>query len=130
MVAVAVPASAFSLLVQPKLGRHAGAASLSGLCMMADKYCVSNERPARRQTSTVKVGKVDIGSLHPVVKQTMTTTITRDVESSVAQVMKIADQGGSLARLTVQGRYEADAAAKIRESLFEKGYDIPLVAGK
>ena len=93
----------------------------SSFFMMADKYCVSNERPSRRQTSTVQVGPVPIGSEHPVVKQTMTTTITRDVESSVQQVMKIADQGGMLARLTVQGRFEADACSKIRESLNEKG---------
>lgn len=31
-------------------------------------------------------------------------------------------------RLTVQGKAEADACMKIRESLWEKGYDIPLVA--
>ena len=32
-----------------------------------------------------------------------------------------------LARLTVQGRFEADACQKIREALWEKGIDIPLV---
>ena len=31
-------------------------------------------------------------------------------------------------RLTVQGRFEADACMKIRESLWEKGFNIPLVA--
>ena len=31
-------------------------------------------------------------------------------------------------RLTVQGRFEADACMKIREALWEKGCDIPLVA--
>jgi hypothetical protein len=37
--------------------------------------------------STVTVGKVLLGSAHPVAKQTMTTTNTRDVEASVAQVL-------------------------------------------
>ena len=32
------------------------------------------------------VGKVPIGSEHPVAKQTMCTTNTRDVEASVEQV--------------------------------------------
>jgi len=31
-------------------------------------------------------------------------------------------------RLTVQGRFEADACMKIRETLWEKGCDVPLVA--
>ena len=34
------------------------------------------------------VGKVPIGSEHPVAKQTMCTTVTRDVEASVNQVGK------------------------------------------
>eukprot|EP00596_Hydrurales_sp_CCMP1899_P008268 CAMPEP_0119042434 /NCGR_PEP_ID=MMETSP1177-20130426/15169_1 /TAXON_ID=2985 /ORGANISM="Ochromonas sp, Strain CCMP1899" /LENGTH=648 /DNA_ID=CAMNT_0007009229 /DNA_START=318 /DNA_END=2264 /DNA_ORIENTATION=+ len=58
----------------------------------------------------------------------MATTVTKDVEASVAQVIKIADEGADLVRLTVQGRFEADACMKIRESLWAKGYDIPLVA--
>ena len=32
------------------------------------------------------MGKVPIGSEHPVAKQTMCTTVTRDVDASVAQV--------------------------------------------
>jgi 4-hydroxy-3-methylbut-2-en-1-yl diphosphate synthase IspG/GcpE len=36
---------------------------------------------------TITVGKVPIGSAHPVAKQTMATTVTKDVEASVAQVM-------------------------------------------
>jgi len=93
-----------------------------------EKYCEDVTRAKRRPTSTVKVGPVQIGSSHPVAKQTMCTTNTRDVEKSVEQIIKISKEGAALARLTVQGRFEADACMKIRESLFEKGYDIPLVA--
>ena len=71
---------------------------------------------------------MQIGSNFPVVKQTMTTTSTRDVESSVAQVTRIAEEGGQMARLTVQGLSEANACMQIRESLWEKGYKTPLVA--
>jgi (E)-4-hydroxy-3-methylbut-2-enyl-diphosphate synthase len=42
--------------------------------------------------------------------------------------LKIQEEGANLVRLTVQGRFEADACAKIRDSLFAKGSDIPLVA--
>eukprot|EP01036_Dinobryon_divergens_P022297 gene22297-30540_t len=92
------------------------------------KYCENVYRTNRRPTRTITVGKVPIGSEHPIAKQTMTTTVTRDVESSVNQILKIAAEGGDLVRLTVQGRFEADACMKIRESLWEKGCDVPLVA--
>merc|ERR1719243_321861 len=42
--------------------------------------------------------------------------------------MRCADTGFDLVRITVQGKREADSAAKIREGLFKKGYDIPLCA--
>merc|ERR1719159_1551675 len=58
----------------------------------------------------------------------MTTTDTRDVDATVAQVMRIADAGGMIARITVQGNKEADACHEIREKLFQKGDTIPLVA--
>lgn len=110
-------------------GLQLGGAGLGrGVFMAADKYCEDVTRPRRRPTRTCQVGKVPIGSKHPVAKQTMTTTVTRDVDASVAQIIKIANEGADLARLTVQGRFEADACMKIREALWQKGCDIPLVA--
>mmetsp|Transcript_33568 Transcript_33568/g.73983 ORF Transcript_33568/g.73983 Transcript_33568/m.73983 type:complete len:736 (+) Transcript_33568:90-2297(+) len=97
------------------------------LCMQ-NKYCEDTTRPVRRPARTVTVGRTLLGSAHKVAKQTMTTTITRDVDASVAQIMKIASMGGELVRLTVQGRFEADACAKIKEQLLLKGCDVPLVA--
>lgn len=58
----------------------------------------------------------------------MATTDTADVDATIEQVMRCADKGFDLVRITVQGRREAVAAAKIREGLFKKGYDIPLCA--
>lgn len=58
----------------------------------------------------------------------MATTNTADVDATIEQVMRCADKGFDLVRITVQGRREADAAMKIREGLFKKGYDIPLCA--
>ena len=105
---------------------------LNSVIMNADieaaKYCEDVTRAIRRPTSTVLVGKVEIGSKHRVAKQTMCTTNTRDVDASVEQILKIVKENADLARLTVQGRFEADACMKIRESLDAKGVDIPLVA--
>ena len=58
----------------------------------------------------------------------MATTNTADVDATVDQVIRCADKGFDLVRVTVQGRREADACMKIREKLFKKGYDIPLCA--
>jgi (E)-4-hydroxy-3-methylbut-2-enyl-diphosphate synthase len=82
----------------------------------------------RRQTRTVTCGPLQFGSDHPIVRQTMATTNTADVEATIGQVIRCADEGFDLVRITVQGKREANACLKIREGLFKKGYDIPLCA--
>ncbi|CAM9322521.1 unnamed protein product, partial [Phaeothamnion confervicola] len=91
-------------------------------------YCESVYETRRRPTRTVWAGKVPIGSEHRIALQTMTTTDTRDVAKTVDQVMRCADAGADLVRITVQGRKEAEACMLIREQLFKKNYDTPLVA--
>jgi len=76
----------------------------------------------------VWAGKVPIGSEHPIAKQTMTTTDTRDIDATVDQIMRCADAGADLVRLTVQGRKEAEACFKVKDALVAKGYETPLVA--
>lgn len=93
-----------------------------------DKYCEDLSMVTRRKTRTVECGPVKFGSDHPIVRQTMATTDTANVDATIEQVMRCADKGFDLVRITVQGRREATAAAKIREGLFKKGYDIPLCA--
>jgi (E)-4-hydroxy-3-methylbut-2-enyl-diphosphate synthase len=58
----------------------------------------------------------------------MGTTDTADVDSTIAEIMRCADEGFDMVRITVQGKREATASLKIREGLFKKGYDIPLCA--
>jgi len=82
----------------------------------------------RRKTRTVECGPINFGSEHRIVRQTMATTNTADVDATIDQVIRCADKGFDLVRITVQGRREANAAMKIREGLFKKGYDIPLCA--
>ncbi|CAM9578221.1 unnamed protein product, partial [Pylaiella littoralis] len=96
------------------------------------KYCEDTSATKRRPSRTVWAGKVPIGSEHRIALQTMTTTNTNDVDATVAQariwVMKCADAGADLVRITVQGNREAKACKLIREKLDELGYDVPLVA--
>ncbi len=93
-----------------------------------DKYCEDLYSVTRRKTRTVACGPINFGSDHPIVRQTMATTDTANVDATIEQVMRCADKGFDLVRITVQGRREANAAMKIREGLFKKGYDIPLCA--
>ena len=58
----------------------------------------------RRKTREVMVGKVGVGGSNPVRNQSMTTSSTRDVEGTIEQIVKLADHGCEIARVTVQGR--------------------------
>jgi len=94
----------------------------------AGGYCDSVETCVRRKTRTVNIGKVKVGSEHPIATQTMTTTLTEDVEATVAQIKRCADRGIDIARITVQGMKQAKACEFIRKRLDEDGYHTPIVA--
>ncbi|OVA10147.1 4-hydroxy-3-methylbut-2-en-1-yl diphosphate synthase [Macleaya cordata] len=100
----------------------------SPLLVPRQKYCESTYKTVRRKTCTVMVGNVALGSKHPIRIQTMTTTDTKDVAATVEQVMRIADKGADIVRITVQGKKEADACFEIKNTLVQKNYNIPLVA--
>ena len=147
-------------------------------------YCDSLEQVVRRKTRTVEAGPVRFGSEHPIVRQTMATTLTSDVDATVEQVpsavvggacvrawgaggqaqgwvrgraaslslaplpisvyacwgrgskrtgappqvVKCADEGFDLVRVTVVGMRDAKACMQIREKLDARGYSIPLCA--
>jgi len=100
----------------------------SPLLVPRQKYCESIHQTRRRKTRTVMVGNVPLGSDHPIRIQTMTTSDTKDVAKTVEEVMRIADKGADIVRITVQGRKEADACFEIKNTLVQKNYNIPLVA--
>ncbi|KAL4190210.1 hypothetical protein AMTRI_Chr07g23550 [Amborella trichopoda] len=100
----------------------------SPLLVPRQKYCESIHKTVRRKTRTVMAGNVALGSQHPIRIQTMTTTDTKDVTATVEQVMRIADKGADIVRITVQGKKEADACFEIKNTLVQKNYNIPLVA--
>ena len=49
-------------------------------------YCDSLDQVVRRKTRTVEAGPVRFGSEHRIVRQTMATTLTSDVDATVEQV--------------------------------------------
>ena len=99
-----------------------------GVMVPTGEYCVNHAETVRRKTRTVNVGNVKIGSEHAIVKQTMTTSDTRDVEKTVAEVIRCADAGADMVRITVQGMQEAKACKAIKETLLARGYTTPLIA--
>ena len=82
----------------------------------------------RRETSTVHIGAIDMGSEYPVRVQSMTTTNTNDTEACVKQAEEIIKAGGELVRLTTQGTREAENLKPINAQLRADGYITPLVA--
>lgn len=92
------------------------------------KYCESHFETKRWKTREVMVGNVGVGGDNPVRIQSMTTSSTRDVEATIDQIMRLADSGCEIARVTVQGMKEADSCEGIKNGLLQKGYDIPVVA--
>ncbi|NGX44950.1 MAG: 4-hydroxy-3-methylbut-2-en-1-yl diphosphate synthase (ferredoxin) [Chlamydiae bacterium] len=80
------------------------------------------------KTREVKVGSVGVGGDNPVRVQSMTTSDTRDAKATIDQIVRLADCGSEIARITVQGMKEADTCEEIKNGLVKRGYDIPLVA--
>ncbi len=92
------------------------------------KYCESIYKTKRWQTREVMVGSVGVGGGNPIRIQSMTTSNTRDVKATIEQIIRLADAGCEIARVTVQGMKEAEACEGIKSGLIQRGYTIPLVA--
>ncbi len=81
----------------------------------------------RRRTRTVRVGGVTIGSVAPVVVQSMTNTDTADHIATAIQVAQLARAGSEIVRITVNTQEAAQAVPRIREQLLKMNADVPLV---
>ena len=81
----------------------------------------------RRQTVTVRVGQVPVGSAHPIVVQSMTNTDTADVAATIRQVAALARAGSQLVRVTVNNDEAAAAVPAIVEGLDRQGVTVPII---
>src|SRR3954465_7068360 len=81
----------------------------------------------RHRTVAVSVGPVKVGGGNPVVVQSMTNTDTADVQSTVNQVMALANAGSELVRVTVNTDEAAAAVPKIVETLHKFGVRVPVI---
>jgi (E)-4-hydroxy-3-methylbut-2-enyl-diphosphate synthase len=81
----------------------------------------------RKPTHNVQIGKVWIGSKHPVVVQSMTNTDTADIDASVKQISQLWRAGSELVRVTVNNPESAAAVPRIREKLLMMNIDVPII---
>jgi (E)-4-hydroxy-3-methylbut-2-enyl-diphosphate synthase len=77
----------------------------------------------RRKTRQIHVGNVFIGGDAPIVVQSMTTTYTRDVTSTVEQIRRLEEVGCELIRVAVPEMEDALVLSEIKKQI-----NIPLVA--
>ena len=77
----------------------------------------------RRKTRQIQIGKVGIGSDFPISVQSMTTTKTKDVESTLSQIYELATNGADIVRVTCN---EVDAATGLVE--ITQRSPVPIVA--
>ena len=77
----------------------------------------------RRKTRQIKVGHMPIGGDAPIVVQSMTTTDTRDIDSTVTQINRLVEAGCEIVRVAVVDEAAADALKAIKSQI-----NIPLIA--
>ena len=77
----------------------------------------------RKKTQQIQVGQVSIGGNAPISVQSMTNTDTADVDSTVAQILRLEKAGCEIIRVAVPEMEAARAIARIRSRI-----TIPLIA--
>jgi (E)-4-hydroxy-3-methylbut-2-enyl-diphosphate synthase len=81
----------------------------------------------RRQTVTVDVGGIPVGSDHPIVVQSMTNTDTVDADATAIQVARLAHAGSELVRITVNTEEAAVAVPDMVRKVRGLGVDVPII---
>ena len=77
----------------------------------------------RKKTRPVKIGKITIGGNTPISVQSMCSTDTRDVKSTVRQIRELEEVGCEIIRVAVPDMKAAKVLGKIKKQIH-----IPLVA--
>ena len=77
----------------------------------------------RRKTKEIFVGDIGVGGTHPISVQSMTTTKTSDVDSTLGQIYELAQNGADIVRVTCNNI----EAAKSMVSICERS-PVPIIA--
>ena len=77
----------------------------------------------RRKTKEINVGSIKVGGNNPISVQSMTNTLTTDVEATVKQINEIQMEGADIVRVSCPDELSTKALKEI-----VKHVDIPIVA--
>lgn len=77
----------------------------------------------RKKTKVIKVGNKLIGGNNTISIQSMTNTITKDIESTVAQIQRLEAAGCNIIRMAISDNEDAKAIKTIKEKI-----NIPVIA--
>jgi len=77
----------------------------------------------RNKTRQIKVGNVKIGGTAPIIVQSMTTTLTQDVDATVLQIKRLEAAGCEIIRVAIPDKDAATAISSIKKQI-----SIPLIA--
>jgi len=67
----------------------------------------------RKQTKTIMIGDVAIGSNNPIAVQTMTNTKTSNVKATINQIKLLEDAGADIIRVAINDNLAANSIAEI-----------------
>jgi (E)-4-hydroxy-3-methylbut-2-enyl-diphosphate synthase len=81
----------------------------------------------RRRSIEVAVGNIELGGSQPIRVQSMTDTVTSDIDSTVRQILALHREGSELIRFSILDDADADAVPEIRSRLDDVGCHVPLV---
>jgi (E)-4-hydroxy-3-methylbut-2-enyl-diphosphate synthase len=91
-------------------------------------YCPSLTAYQRRETITINIGDLPMGSAYPIRVQSMTTVDTMDTQGSIDEVIRMVDSGCEYVRITAPSVKEAQNLENIRKGLHKLGIFVPLIA--
>ena len=77
----------------------------------------------RKKTKKIKVGKVSVGGDSPISVQSMTNTLTTDVENTIKQINELEDAGADIVRVSCPDKESSLSLKKIIKQV-----NVPIVA--
>ena len=77
----------------------------------------------RRRTREIKVGNVKVGGNNPISVQSMTNTLTTDIQATIKQINEIQAEGADIVRVSCPDEASSQALKEII-----KNVDVPIVA--
>ena len=77
----------------------------------------------RRKTKKIKVGKVEVGDGAPISVQSMTNTLTTDVDGTIKQINELTEAGADIVRVSCPDK---DSSLSLKKIV--KQVNVPIVA--